>query len=226
MIQLFLSFVNMKSSLFVRAASLFLLVILFQVLIARVKDLGKEPKRRFQHVLTGHAFVQISYVLERNLAIGLLGLGAVGMYVIQTYFPTQFRRTFGPLLRRAELNGTQRLPGAFYFLLGTALTIALVNDLTVARYAVECLAIADPMASWIGSTIQSPKLCQGSSVSGCLACFGTAWILGWLMLSWTSGLYTVTLGALACTVAEALPYGNDNLNIPLLTALVVDKLGR
>jgi dolichol kinase len=35
---------------------------------------------------------------------------------------------------------------------------------------------------------------------------------------------TVTLGALACTVAEALPYGNDNLNIPLLTALVVDKL--
>jgi dolichol kinase len=219
-----------NSSLFVRAASLFLLVILFQVLIARVKDLGKEPKRRFQHALTGHAFVQISYVLERNLAIGLLGFGAVGMFLVQTYFPTQFRQTFGPLLRPAELDGSQRLPGAFYFLLGTALTVALVDDWTIARYAVECLAMADPMASWIGSTIRSPKVLglQGSSVSGCLACFGTAWLLGWLMLSTTTtnGFYTtVTLGALACTIAEALPYGNDNLNIPLLTALVVDTLG-
>ena len=30
-------------------------------------------------------------------------------------------------------------------------------------------------------------------------------------------------GALACTIAEGLPFGNDNLNIPVITAFVVDR---
>jgi dolichol kinase len=216
--------INM-SSLSMRAASLFILVVLFQVLMARVA-LEKETKRRLQHALTGHALVQISYVLPRNLAIGLLLLGAAGMYALQKYFPNQFRQTFGPLLRAQELSGDQ-LPGAFYFLLGTAVTVLLVEDWTVARYAVECLAIADPVASWIGSTVASPKINKGSSLSGCVACFLTAWCVGWLMLPTnTNSAFTMTIGALACTIAEALPYGNDNLNIPILTALVVHNFGR
>ena len=40
-----------------------------------------------------------------------------------------------------------------------------------------------------------------------------------------NNMQSLVLGALACTVAEGLPFGNDNLNIPILTALVVDKLG-
>jgi dolichol kinase len=221
------------SSLSMRAASLFIVVVLFQVLMARVA-LEKETKRRLQHALTGHAMVQISYVLPRNLAIALLLLGAAGMYALQKYFPNQFRQTFGPLLRTQELNGSQ-LPGAFYFLLGTAMTILLVDDWTVARYAVECLAIADPAASWIGSTVPSPKLNEGSSLSGCLACFLTAWCVGWLMLPTNTNMnmnmnsnsaFTITIGAVACTIAEALPFGNDNLNIPIWTALVVHHFGR
>ena len=146
------------------------------------------------------------------------------MYILQQYFPTQFRSTFGTLLRKDELSGEQ-LPGAFYFLVGTALTVALTkNDMNVARYAVECLAIADPMASWIGSTIRSPKLNSRSSVAGCLACFVTAWFVGYIMLlKATTRIHVV--GALVCTVAEGIVYGNDNLNIPIFTALVVEKLG-
>ena len=36
----------------------------------------------------------------------------------------------------------------------------------------------------------------------------------------------VFIGAGACTIAEGLPFGNDNLNIPVITAFIVDKFGR
>jgi dolichol kinase len=212
-------------SLGLRAASLFVLVVLFQVVMARgVHYLQKETKRRLQHALTGHALVQISYVLPRSVATVLLLVAAAGMFLLQHYLPDQFRQAFGPLLRPNELSG-QTLPGAFYFLLGTAMTILLVDDWTIVRYAVECLALADPVASWIGSSIQSPKLNQGSSVSGCLACFATAWMVGWLMLE-DAKPFTLTVGAVVCTVAEALPYGNDNLTIPIATSMAVHHLAR
>ncbi len=206
--------------LWARAGSLAVLVVVFQVLVARV-SLNKETKRRLQHALTGHALVQISYVLTREIALALLSLGAGGMYILHQYYPSSFRNAFGPLLRANEMVN---LPGAFWFLVGTAGTILLVDDWIIVRYAVECLALADPMASWIGSTIRSPKINRGSSFSGCLACFATAWGVGIVMLSNPSN-HTLFIGALACTLAEASPYGNDNLNIPILTALAVHHYG-
>ena len=103
----------------------------------------------------------------------------------------KFLEAFGGLLRPKETSG-EVLPGAFYFLAGTALVVSglVTNEMNIARYAVECLALADPMASWVGSTIQSPKFTiatasggtRTSSLVGCLACFGTAMVVGWWML--------------------------------------------
>lgn len=213
-------------SLWIRAGSLLILVVAFQVLVAQVA-LEKETKRRLQHALTGHALVQISYVLPRSMAMILLIAGGTGIYVLQTFFPNQFRQAFGPLLRPKEL-ARKELPGAFWFLVGTGLTLIFVDDWIIARYAVECLALADPMASWIGKTIPSRKINASSSLSGCIACFGTAMAVGMVMLTnhRTYSIYTLVLGAMTCTIAEALPFGNDNLNIPLFTALVVQNFGK
>lgn len=207
-------------TLWMRAGGLVLLVVAFQALIARV-SLRKESKRRLQHALTGHALVQISYVLPREVSLALLVLGAAGIYILHQFYPSKFRKAFGPLLR---LNEMTQLPGAFWFLVGTAATVLIVNDMEIARYAVECLAFADPMASWIGTTVDSPRINTGSSISGCMACFFTAALVGEIMLSNPTN-YTLSIGALACTIAEALPYGNDNLNIPIVTALVVYHFG-
>jgi dolichol kinase len=208
------------SPLLVRAGLLLALVVAFQVLISNV-DVNREMKRRLQHALTGHALVQISHVLPRTLALVLLGLGSVGMYILHQYFPSQFLQAFGGLLRP---NESVNLPGAFWFLVGTTVTVLLVDDWVIIRYAVECLALADPMASYVGSTIPSQKINSGSSISGCLACFGTAWVVGQWMLPDSSN-FKLLVGALACTIAEASTFGNDNLNIPVLTALAVKYLG-
>jgi dolichol kinase len=217
------------TSLLVRAGSLLVLVGLFQVFIAHAPNLQSETKRRWQHALTGHALVQISYVLPPSVAIIFLIFATIAVFTIRVYFfESVFKKSVGPLLRPQELTGEQYLPGAFYFLLGTVLTVILVDNWTISRYAVECLAFADPMASFIGSTIPSTKLNKSTSISGCVACFITAWIVGYFMLrveNTATNYVTVSIGALACTIAEGLPFGNDNLNIPILTAMSVKMMG-
>lgn len=234
-----------------RGGFLLILVVLFQWFVARAPNVQKETKRRFQHALTGHALVQISYVLPTSISLVLLSIGSIGMVVAKTFYFDQFLQAFGGLLRPKELSG-EVLPGAFYFLIGTAITISglVTTDIRIARYSVECLALADPMASWIGSDVlpNSPKFSmptkgggtRTSSFSGCVACFATAFVVGWWMLVYTADnnnnneedaakstspftFTTLFAGAVACTIAEGLPFGNDNLNIPVITAFVVDQ---
>ena len=202
---------------FVRLAVLFVLIVGFQVLVSRI-TLETEAKRRWQHALTGHILVQASYILPMKLGTVGLILGAIGLAYLRFGHPEKFVEVFGPLLRREELEpGT--LPGAFYFLVGTAMT-TIFFDLPTARYAVECLALADPMAAFCGKSVSSPKINERSSVAGCLGCFSMACAIGYIMLPLASA-FQIFLGALACTVAESTPIGNDNLTIPLFTAAVV-----
>ncbi|CAJ1945661.1 unnamed protein product [Cylindrotheca closterium] len=208
------------NGLWTKAASVTFLVVLVQVITANF-PIGKENRRRIQHALTGHLMVQVSYIIPPSVAIGLCLLGAGGMYSLLKFSPDEFRRIFGELLRKEEFEGEQ-LPGAFYFLLGTASTVAVAKDINTARYAVECLAIADPLASWVGSNISSLKLNANSSLSGCLACFVGAWCVGYLML--THDTYVLSIGALVCSMAEAIDIGNDNFSVPVLTALAVENL--
>jgi dolichol kinase len=211
-----------------RVTSFFVVIVAFQVAIARF-SLEQEAKRRWQHAITGHALVQISYLLPIHLSIAALVFGAAGIAYVRHFKSDLYIQKFGPLLRSDELEDG-RLPGAFYFLVGTALTATLF-PMNTARYAVECLAWADPIAAWAGRSIPSPKFHKSASLAGCLACFVTAWIIGCIMMKdvddgsrddeRAADMRRITLGALACCVAEALPFGNDNLLIPLITAAAV-----
>ena len=218
-----------------------LLIVVFQIMIARGDNVGGNAnanasnKRRFQHAITGHALVQISYILPYTICIVALCIGSIGFLLARTHFPIWFYTTFGSLLRPDEKSGMV-LPGAFYFLVGTTLSALLSGEdkLYIARYAVECLALADPIASYVGSKISSPQLCQGSSLSGCLACFMTSLCVGYIMLGCNNNNDTtgeasasscswsvLLLGAVACTISEAIPFGNDNLSIPIATTVTV-----
>ncbi|CAB9514095.1 Cytidylyltransferase family [Seminavis robusta] len=201
----------------IRLSVLIALIVGFQVLVSHA-SLEREAKRRWQHALTGHIIVQASYIIPMSYGNAGLWIGAVGMAYIRFYHPDKFMEAFGPLLRPEELEAS-KLPGAFYFLIGSSLT-ATIFDLPIARYAVECLAIADPMAAFVGKSVPSPKLNQSASVAGCFACFITSLIVGYLMIE-DASLFQLSMGALGCTLAEAMPFGNDNLTIPLMTAVAV-----
>lgn len=203
----------------------------FQLAVARL-NLNRETKRRWQHGLTGRALVLVSYVLPLRVAIPALCAGAAGIAYLRWCQPRAFVQHFGPLLRPYEARGRWALPGAFYFLIGTALTAALF-PLSTARYAVDCLSVADPVAAWVGQSYPSRKVHASASVAGCASCFVTAWAIGALYFLPVLNVHSlqspalwmvggrISAGALACTIAEALPLGNDNLQIPLATAAAV-----
>lgn len=189
-------------------------VIILQLFTTRL-SLSKESKRRFQHAATGQLLVGISYVLPLSICkIALLG-GIVLVLYVYSFHNSFYKKEFGPLLRDNEQD---RLPGAFWFLVGTLLT-SLLFDFHVGRYAVLCLAYADPMAAWVGSSFKSPKISGSSTLAGCFACFGTAVMVGWILLD---NKWEIIAGALTCAITESVPIGNDNLTIPLFTAAIIE----
>lgn len=213
------------------AVLLFVLVVCFQIAVARL-SLETEAKRRWQHAITGQALVLVSFVLPVGYCIAALLAGSAGMYYLRTRQREEFLRLFGPLLRSTEKEDNN-LPGAFYFLLGTTVVVILF-PMQLARYAVECLSLADPVAAWVGKSVRSLKINESSSLAGSIACFVIAWSVGWMLLppddyGETNSddnphsllLVPITVGALACCITEACPYGNDNLLIPIITATAV-----
>ena len=147
------------------------------------------------------------------------------------------------------------LPGAYYFLLGTTITTILF-PIRIARYSVLCLSLADPMAAYIGQSIPSYRLDQirhvqrilisistttNGTISGCIACFISAWLIGFFTfilprdtatVTFDNPIISITAGAMTCCFAEAIPFfnsngnGNDNLQIPIFTALIVTMFSR
>ena len=200
-----------------RVISFIVLVVAFQVAVARL-SLQREAKRRWQHALTGQGLVLISYYLPIN--IGTLGLliGAAGIAYLRFFQAELYTKAFGPLLRPNERDG---LPGAFFFLLGAAISVQIF-PLQVARYGVLCLSWADPMAAWVGRSVPLASLHSSASLGGCLACWMTSVAIGCLVLEGDMSSWECILaGAVGCTLAEASPFGNDNLLIPLLTGAAV-----
>jgi dolichol kinase len=162
--------------------------------------------------------IVISYLLPLWICKMALLAGIVLLLCVYHFHKSWYKETFGPLLRQSEQN---TLPGAFWFLVGTWIT-ATCFDTTIGRYAVLCLSYADPVAAWVGLSLPSPRVVGTATVTGCCACFLTALIIGMTMLLESDhAVVEIGLGALACTLAEAFPMGNDNLLIPIATASVV-----
>jgi dolichol kinase len=221
------------SSLYQIAGAVVAVVILQLLLVTKVTgvELSKESRRRIQHAMTGQLMICVSHMLPLPICTAALLAGmALVLYVYLVHNPW-YKKTFGSLLRPSEQDC---LPGAFWFLLGTWITVVLVGvvrviDIDIGRYAILCLSYADPMAAWVGSSISSPRVAivgTNATMAGCCAAFVTAFVLGAGMLEgggtghWNS-LLEVGIGALACTLAECAPFGNDNLLIPIGTASAV-----
>jgi len=206
----------MMSDAPLRLAAIFVLIVLLQVAFAYF-PLGRETKRRLQHALTGHALVQFSYFLPEAYCKLGISMGAVVIWYTFSYQSEAYLNVFGSLLRAEELEG-RRLPGAFYFLLGAGAVYTLF-PVDTARYAVECLSLADPFAAFVGQSVESKMITKSSSVAGSAACFVMALLVGFTMLNEFS---SIVAGALFCTISEAISCGlNDNLTIPVFTALAV-----
>jgi dolichol kinase len=208
--------------LLLKAVAAFTIVVLFQIAVARLHLMHAATKRRLQHVATGHMIVRFSqYIQHRSMGVIALLAGCAAIYYARVYQPQLFVQYFGSLMRDDERQpNNNKLPGAFWFLLGTAITFGCFED-RIGRYAVECLAWADPMASWIGSAVHSPRINASTTVAGSCACFLTCVVIG---VCYLESVGQIIAGSVACCLAEASLSANDNLTIPIMAALAVSLI--
>lgn len=204
-------------------------------------------RRRIQHILTGLIFYIISFILPHSkdiqndrhqIAIYLLS-SATLIFAVIIKIQSQNKKVkqiylslFGSLLRENEING--RIPGAFWFLLGTTLT-TMFFPLNITRTSILCLGFADPIAAIVGISIQSnnkkkeknqykdkifirKRITSKKSLEGCLACFITTFIIVFCSHD-ESCIYQSIITGIITTVLElssgTLLSLDDNLLIPI-----------
>jgi dolichol kinase len=140
------------------------------------------------------------------IALGILDLARRGDRAIDE----RFRAIFGAILDPKDHRGFN---GSTLYFAGCALAVALFPR-EVACAAVGALALGDPAAAIVGSSVRSPRLGR-VSLAGSAACFAAAALACMPFVEPPRAL----LGGAVATVAEALSGSKlDNLAIPVAVA--------
>ena len=131
-------------------------------------------------------------------------------------------KVFGVVMREHE---RETLAGTTYLLLGTFLILWFFPR-PIVTLSLVFLAVADPLASYVGIRYGKDKLIGSKSLQGTLAAFAVCTIitLGYL---WYSGLMTERLlmvsllSGIIGALAELIPIGklDDNFTFPVVSAL-------
>jgi dolichol kinase len=125
-----------------------------------------------------------------------------------------FLRLFRSLIRSHE---QEHLLGSTYFMIAALLSVLAFDD-TIAIAALTFLIIGDTAAAVVGKKYGKPMY-WGKSPQGSLACFASCLIIGAALLD---NQWVIVAGALAATVAEALPVPmDDNMRVPIVSGLVM-----
>ncbi len=193
-------------------------------LVARTA--GPQPGRRVFHAVNGLLiFALLRFTpIGRVAAVGLIGglfVGAVAVDLVRLRFRTLNVLFFRTFIHLASPREERRIASSTWYLGGIALAISLFPR-AWAEAAVLVLALADPIAGWVG------RRWGGARRLGTGTWLGSS---AFLVVT-TALLTTVTrpsaaiLAALIVTAVEALPWPlDDNLTIPLAACAALLLVG-
>ncbi|MGH7162073.1 MAG: hypothetical protein ACREID_01210 [Planctomycetota bacterium] len=160
--------------------------------------------------------------LSRPVAAGVLAGIALALLlldllrVINPAIQERFRAMFGLILDPKDLQG---LNGSTLYLGGCALAVALF-PMDAACGGILALAVGDPCAAIVGSSVRSPRLGR-VSLAGTGACLLAAAAACWTIVTPPKALVG---GAVAAAVEAVAGSKLDNLAIPLGVALALHVL--
>lgn len=176
---------------------------------------GPQPWRRVFHLTSGVAvaiLLQRGYVPEGWATVALAGVLAlmVALDFIRLRFPHINRRFFVVFSRLASPREARGIASSTWYVTGLLLTV-LLFPLEIAVPAILVLAVADPLASYLGRRWGRRALGSGS-VEGSLIFL----IASFLILSFFAELPVAAGVALFTTVVEPIPWRlDDNLTVPV-----------
>jgi dolichol kinase len=192
-------------------------------LVARTE--GLQPWRRVFHAANGIAIVVVLILLAPPRSVVLVVLSAIttALFVldwVRFRLPAVNRIFFGLLHPFASPREARGVASSSWYMLGCLLTLALFPRAT-AIAAILVLAIADPLASYIGRRWGRRPFGSGT-IEGSLV-FATA---AFGVLVFFADLPVAAGVALTTALAERIPWPfDDNLVIPLVVAALLTLVG-
>ena len=138
------------------------------------------------------------------------------------------RKSFGVLffrtLRHKETSREHfQFTGAIYVLVSSLLCLCLFEK-TVAAIALTVMLISDSFAALVGRSIGKIKIYKNKTLEGTLAFFISALSINLLFFNLHSFSYTSIIACIIATLAEVYEDKieiDDNLSVPLLTAIIL-----
>ncbi|MCI0451865.1 MAG: SEC59/DGK1/VTE5 family protein [Candidatus Latescibacteria bacterium] len=159
-----------------------------------------------------HALLGLIIATFATVAVDLIRLGD---HRLRRFFLQLFR----PLIRRHE---EEHLLGSTHYMIAALLSV-VVFDHEIAIAALMFLVLGDAAAAIVGKRFGKP-LYWGKSPQGSIACFVVCLALGWPLLRSPE---LAVIGALAATVAEAMPSPlDDNMRVPIFSGIAMQIAAR
>ncbi len=161
-----------------------------------------------------------SIVLPGYITLGVL-LPAMDLLRFQVgFFDAVFKSLFGYVARPYEMKG---LTGASYVFISAAFCV-LVFDPVAAGTGLLFMSIGDAFAAIVGEKFGKTRI-WGKSLEGTLAFIVVSFVV--VLLIPDLNLVVGLIAALVAAIIELIPldFLDDNLTIPIISALIIQLLG-
>lgn len=171
---------------------------------------GDETARKFIHIMLGF-WIILAYITIENIWIALIA--PVVFIVLNTL---SYRFNLISAMERDEKSANDL--GTVYYVISLAIVTGVTWQLDlqlVGVYAILVLAIGDGLSALVGKRFPAIKLYKEKSLSGFLAVFLSALILGFTLLP-EIGLALILLAFIGAFIELVTPKGLDNLTLPLI----------
>jgi dolichol kinase len=163
--------------------------------------------------------IPVSYLIAGRLVAVVFVSALLCALMVVEFLRVKGRVKMGFVTRQLKEKEMSKPTGSAFYCVA-ALIVFLIFDKYPACAAMFVLALADPASSIVGRVWGKRKLLPGKTIKGTTAFFFTALIT---LMCFPFAPWTVLIGALTATATETFSGKliDDNLSIPLLTALAL-----
>ncbi len=190
-------------------------VIVFGELVLKFTKIEKEVCRKVEHILTGLSWLIACWFIGPTVHLVIFNaLGALLLAVL----------TFTDIMKSVERENTKKSYGLLYFGISTLIVAAIAVFVNKDFYwftgiSYYCMALGDGMAPLIARLCKkiNVKLTSEKSLWGTVTVFAVSSLVAWIFsvvcdLGY-SGLFILSVGALAATVEMFSRKCTDNLTL-------------
>jgi dolichol kinase len=172
--------------------------------------------------LTGSIIAVVYFLTDKQTAIVV----TAGLFVVDIILEVLRIKGFMNVTfieKNMKKEESKKLSGSFFYILSGLITIILFEK-NIAVSSLLILSIADPLSSLIGSRFGRVRF-LGKSLEGTMTFFAVAFLI-LRVFSFSIPIAAVGAAIAALTELFSSRFIDDNLSIPLVTALAMTLLTR